>query len=297
MNIRSHGVRFSLLASAALSLAACAGTSDDSPSTESAAVTTSKVSTFFVSDIDDTIKATGIHSLGVVKNALSTTNEFAGMSILYASWHAIEPKTKQITYLSAAPGPAINLGISFLQASGFPGDSADVSDSVVGGRRSESAGQFKGSKLIAMYDAAVEKPATMILVGDNGEQDMIAYATLIDHVKSAGGTTKVYSFIHHVYESAGKATPIASPHRAFLTAADLAVQFYNAAWIDEAALTKVLNEVAHDSGKTHDLTDTVVPSFMECGRFTSWPVLDARAGTANVATYATVKSNTKELCR
>jgi hypothetical protein len=148
-----------------------------------------------------------------------------------------------------------------------------------------------------MYDAAVEKPDTMILVGDNGEQDMMAYGALIDHVASTRGKTKVYSFIHHVYESAGKATPITSPHTAFLTAADLAVRFQAAGWIDQGTLTKVLNEVAYDSGRAHDLADTVVPSFMECGAFQSWPALDARAAASNAAAYETVKANMKDLCR
>lgn len=288
----------SILTAVAISLSGCAVDSDDDASSEAAAATGKKgVSTVLVSDIDDTIKATGIHSTRVAMNALSTTNEFAGMSMLYTSWHDVDPKTKKITYLSAAPGPAINLGIQFLQGSGFPGDGADVSASVVGGRRFESAGEFKGNKLIEMYDAAVDKPATMILVGDNGEQDMIAYSALIDHVKKVRGKTQVHSFIHHVYESASKATPIAAPHTAFLTAADLAVRFYNASWIDKAALTKVLNEVAFDSGTSSGLADTVVPSFVQCGQFQSWPTMKADAGTASVQTFETIKTNLKGLCR
>jgi len=290
--------RLFLLAAAALSLSACAGTTGDDATTESASATgTKRVATVLVSDVDDTIKETGVHSAAVGVNALSTISEFAGMSILYTGWHDVETKTKKVTYLSAAPGPLIGLGIDFLRASRFPGDSADVSTSVVGGRGAESAGEFKGKKLIAMYDAAAEKPDTIILVGDNGEQDMTAYSALIDHVKRTRGGTKVYSFIHHVYESAGKATPIDSPHTAFLSAADLAVRFYEAGWIDDATLTRVLNEVAYDSGSTHDLTDTVVPSFMECGMFVSWPTLGARAGAANLRTYETVQSNVKDLCR
>jgi len=179
---------------------------------------------------------------------------------------------------------------------GFPGDSADVSASVVGGRKLESSGDFKSKKLIELYDAAVEKPATMILVGDNGEQDMIAYSNLINHVQATHGKTKVYSFIHHVYESAGKATPIVSPHTAFLTAADLAVRFYNEEWIDKDTLTKVLSEVAYDSGKTNHLTDTAVPPFMECAQFTSWPTIKGDAGD-DLRTYETIKTNMKDLCR
>jgi hypothetical protein len=290
---------FLLVATAiSLSLSACAAqTDDDASAGAESAATEKKVSAVLVSDIDDTIKETGVHSAGVALNALSTTSEFAGMSMLYKGWHDVDTKTKKITYLSAAPGPFINLGIDFLRASGFPGDSADVSASVVGGRGLESAGDFKGKKLIAMYDAAATKPDTMILVGDNGEQDMAAYGALIDHVARTRGKTKVYSFIHHVYESQGKATPITAPHVPFLTAADLAVRFYDAKWIDDAALTKILGEVAYDSGAGRHLYRSVVPSFMECGKFTAWPALDARAGAANLAAYDTTKSNLKDLCR
>jgi hypothetical protein len=88
-----------------------------------------------------------------------------------------------------------------------------------------------------------------------------------------------------------------SPHTAFLTSADLAVQFYNAGWIDQAALTKVVNEVAYDSGNKNGLTGTVAPSFMECSQFRSWPTLKATAGAADLQAYETIKSNMAAICK
>ena len=73
-----------------------------------------------VSDIDDTIKKTGIHSGGVVGHAMGTTNEFAGMSILYNSCADSLDVSGKVEYLTAAPGLVDNLGIDFLREAGFP---------------------------------------------------------------------------------------------------------------------------------------------------------------------------------
>ncbi|MBS2018547.1 MAG: DUF2183 domain-containing protein [Deltaproteobacteria bacterium] len=287
---------FSLAIVAALA-AGCAASDageDDSPLVGEAA--SSEGVTWLVSDIDDTIKRTGVRSSRVVVNALGTTNEFAGMSELYRAWRHAPDRARDITYLSAAPGPLIHFGRSFLSGAGFPGNASGVEEAVVGGRSaSESAGDFKARKLVELYAAAAVKPRTVVLVGDNGEQDMAAYAAFMDHVQRTHARTKVYSFIHHVYETPGKGTPIESPHVPFVSAADLAVRFHAERWIDEPALARILGEVAHDSG-TGGLASHVVPSFMECQGFRAWPTL-AGAGPEAIASYVTVKTNIGHLCR
>jgi hypothetical protein len=255
--------------------------------------------TLLISDIDDTIKATGIHqytSIGI--NAPSTINEFAGMSILYNSWYKKYNKTGDIFYLTAAPGILDILGVQFLEASGFPPGFVEIKKHVVSGRSaiSESSGEFKTRKLIELFEK--EKPDTLILVGDNGEQDIIANDNLMKYAQDTKATTKIYSFIHYVYEAESKSLPIPSNQSAFLTSADLAVHFYNKGWINKTSLSKNLEEVAYDSNPNSKLTETVIPAFMECKNFNSWPELNLP--TANdqkiVRTYLQIQANLASLC-
>ena len=253
-----------------------------------------------ISDIDDTIKKTGIHSGGVAAHALGTINEFAGMSILYGSWYKTTGASGKVEYLTAAPGVIDTLGLDFLRESGFPPGRGDIVNFVVSGRdpRSENSGDFKARNLIEIYEQ--EKPEVMILIGDNGEQDITAYSELMKYVSGRNGTTRVYSFIHHVYESAGMAIP--SGHIPFVTAADLAVHFANHGWIREDGLTRVLGEIEYDSGAEKYKT-AVKPDFMECASFREWPELSsgvlAQASNASaiIASYAQVKANVTGLCQ
>lgn len=253
-----------------------------------------------VSDIDDTIKATGIHQISTIGiNAPSTIAEFAGMSILYNNWHRSNATTGKIFYLTAAPKPVDLLGVQFLQASGFPSNTNNVSKDVISGRDTftESSGEYKTKQLIKIFDN--EKPETMILIGDNGEQDIIAYGNLVSYIKKSRATTKVFVYIHHVYEAANKSLPIPKEQMSFLTSADLAVHFYNNDWISKEDLLKNLNEVAADSDLNYDLTDTVVPSFMECRLFKNWPeIKNIRSLESDFSSaYSAIQSNISQICK
>ncbi|AKU99109.1 hypothetical protein AKJ09_05773 [Labilithrix luteola] len=287
----------SLLVAACLSaftLIACAANTESGDSSTSESATTVQT-TLLVSDIDDTIKRTHVlDKAAAAVNALDSRDPFGGMRALYTRWHRENAPSKQIIYLSAAPGPLIELSKRFLTNSEFPGDTADVTESVVSGRSIfESAGDFKTKKLLEMYDAQVaakKVPNTYILIGDNGEQDMIAYGNFIDYVRSKGGRTdRIYSFIHHVYD-VPEGSPIAAPHRAWVTAGDLAVQLRELGLIGDPSLDDVLAEVATDV--THQ-AEVVVPSFMSCKQFSSWPYLETSAASND---YATVESDVKDLC-
>lgn len=289
-------VRLAVLAAALLAVSACTATTQDPTAGGPDEALTNSSSTLLVSDIDDTIKRTDVlNKEEAVINAFGTTNQFAGMSLLYKGWHGEDTSNKKITYLSAAPGPLVLLGIHFLKGSSFPGDTSDVSQSVVSGRKfSETAGDFKTTKLKQMYDANVAAgtvPNTVILIGDNGEQDMFAYANYIAYVASKGGRTdRIFSFIHHAYDTP-QGSAIVAPHRQFVTAADLAVQLKNLSLISSGALDAVLHEVAVDSAGAQQRT--VIPSFMKCSQFSQWPKLDEQTGAND---YQSVQTNVNRLC-
>lgn len=269
------------------------------------------IKNILISDIDDTIKRTGVHSDTLIWNAFGTTNEFAGMSMLYNQWFRDSSIATKIIYLTAAPGFLDGLGLEFLRDSGFPPDQNTIQNYVIGGRNPlfENSGDFKTRKLIDIYNS--EQPTTMILIGDNGEQDIEAYSNLMKYVKNHGGKTKIYSFIHHVYESKEKGKEIPEGHTAFLTSADLGVQFTNNGWITTDDLIAILNEIQHDSDSSHqgshegndidDIAAEIIPPFMECQNFKSWPIYKSTQVNLDRQKidelYLKVKTNIVNLCK
>jgi hypothetical protein len=144
-----------------------------------------------------------------------------------------------------------------------------VRSHVVSGRDpfSETSEAFKTEKLIELFKK--EKPDILILIGDNGEQDILAYANLKEYIKSTNSETQIFIFIHHVYEDSNNSLPIPKDQTPFLTSADLALHFYNQKWINKTDLATSLNEVAYDCNS--NLSESVVPYFMECKTFNNWP--------------------------
>ncbi|MFO0680319.1 MAG: phosphatase domain-containing protein, partial [Polyangiaceae bacterium] len=276
-------------------LAACASTAPAEEATESSEDATVKGGMLLVSDIDDTIKRTDVHDkLAAAAAATESRNAFSGMSTLYGRWRGADDGQRKVIYLSAAPGSLIELSKRFLTNSGFPGTLGRVEDVVISGRSLfESAGDFKTQKLEAMYDALVAAdrvPGTIVLVGDNGEQDMIAYGNFLRYVTSKGGRTdRIHSFIHHVYDGPD-GSPIVAPHVPWVTASDLAVRLSELGLLSDSALAQVLAENAKDAVAT---PETVVPSFMTCATFASWPASTKSVGTDD---YARVKSLTTARC-
>jgi hypothetical protein len=276
-------------------LAACTAEPAAGTGSSSADVVESPRSVLLVSDIDDTIKRTDVLNKAMAAvNALESHNSFGGMSSLYSRWHGETGANRQIIYLSAAPGPLIELSKRFLTNSDFPGNTDTISDSVISGRTLlESAGDFKTKKLLEMYDeqvAAKKVPDAVILIGDNGEQDMFAYGNYINYVASKGGRTdRIYSFIHHVYD-VPQGSSIDAPHRPWVTAADLAVQLSQLGLITDASLADVLSETASEAT---DQANLLVPSFMSCTQFSAWPELRAAVGGED---YATVENAVASLC-
>jgi hypothetical protein len=282
-----------LLGLCGLLLAAACGHDQNETETSTGAALSGGPQTVLISDIDDTIKRTDVlDKVEAAINGVQSRNAFAGMSMLYTDWRNEDPSSHKVTYLSAAPGALVLAGMRFLQNSNFPGNGGDVTEAVVSGRKlSESAGDFKSAKLYAMYDAQVASntvPKTFILIGDNGEQDMIAYRNFIDYVAQKGGSTDgIYSFIHHVYDTP-QGSEIVAPHRPFVTAADLAVQLRNLSLINDTSLSGVLTEVATQLGQAQE---TVIPSFMRCSQLPAWPPLDPTSKD-----YTTVETTTGTLC-
>jgi hypothetical protein len=260
----------------------------DSTDSASSKVESNSAKVLVISDIDDTIKMANVRSggLGTVVGALGVTNAFSGMVDVYRGL----AKIGDIKYLTAAPAGVKELGgLDFLNNAHFPPE-ATISKAIIGGAGfGADPGEFKAEKLAALYDDLVKKkavPDTFVLIGDNGQKDIDAYATFANYLSKKGSTAKVFTFIHHVYEyvSSGPALSTLQPGQIeYLTAADLGVQLFKKGLIDLDTVAAAFRQVgANDK----DNVATVKPAFMQCEKFTGWPLFsaDIPAGV-NVAQY------------
>jgi hypothetical protein len=112
----------------------------------------------------------------------------------------------------------------------------------------------------------------IILVGDNGQDDIIAY----DNVKKAFPKmeNKIHIYIHQIYGTGIKqdGMTLEKGQIPYLTAADLAVEFFKNGWIDEADLRNI-SEIVLDALSSGDSDDvrSIIPKWAksQCIEFAS----------------------------
>lgn len=241
-----------------------------------------------VSDIDDTIKRTNVlSSRGILFNGPRTRNSFKGMSDLYVAW-ACDTVSKAeldrclmrqamtrnndrlVTYVTAAKGKLQMFGNLFLKNSGFPvglfigreESETDVAETFARERvESEAYPQtleFKVAtikKLIADY-----RDRDFVLVGDNGEKDVAAYAAVAQWAAKAYPGMRVHTFIHQVYHWKDGVAPRADQD-IYVTAGDLGLELYRRGLLSESALVRALDGTLN-ALKAND--EDVFPPFLDC---------------------------------
>jgi phosphatidate phosphatase APP1 len=131
-------------------------------------INSASAKTIVISDIDDTIKMTGVlnNKLHVGFNGLFSKRAFAGMSELYNEYHA---KGYGIYYVSGSP-KMIDCRIEdFLVEKDFPqGDQRFLKDKI-----GSNTYNFKMESIRNVI--AKENPTTLILIGDDTEHDPDVY--------------------------------------------------------------------------------------------------------------------------
>lgn len=124
--------------------------------------------TVVISDIDDTIKMTGVlnNRIHVGFNGLFSKRAFAGMSELYHEYHA---KGFGIYYVSGSPQMIDCRIADFLVEKDFPqGDQRFLKDKI-----SSDTYKFKMESIRNVI--AKENPTSLILIGDDTEHDPDVY--------------------------------------------------------------------------------------------------------------------------
>lgn len=197
-----------------------------------------------ISDIDDTIRISNIHSpLGTLKNYLHSDRAFHGISRIFEN---LTSQGAQVQYVSSIPKPIRYLAQRFLNKSGFP----------AGRLWSRTSSSKSDHKTSSIREIMKDNPnARVILIGDNGEHDPQIFAKLQADAELGPRIQDVY--IHELYKEA-----LPPGQQPFFTAGDLSARLAKSGIVtEEFALDAVRSteSALHDRGRQ----SLVLPEFSE----------------------------------
>ena len=196
-----------------------------------------------ISDIDDTIKITGVKDPKMMMAYGMRDEEFFGLDSLYNFFLCHQgPKDcletggrgvfdKNLIYVTGQPGPLHKLGEKFLRKNNFP-----MAPNILWKDSKQSTLDFK-KEIIEKYIKMSSPNNKYILVGDNGEYDAQVY----QYITGKYGDRVLASFIHMLYLPAGEKHQLLPGQIAYLTSVDLAVHFFNMKEIDGDSLQKIID--------------------------------------------------------
>ena len=196
-----------------------------------------------ISDIDDTIKITGVKDPKMMLAYGARDEEFFGMSSLYNFFLCNQGSKdcvqtggkgvfdKNMIYVTGQPGKLSLLGDKFLRKNKYP-----LAFNLMGKEARQSTLDFK-KEIIEKYIKMSSPNNKYILVGDNGEYDAQVY----QYIKGKYKERVLATFIHMLYPPAGDKHLLLSGQIAYLTSVDLAVHFFNMNQIDGDSLQKIID--------------------------------------------------------
>lgn len=221
-----------------------------------------------ISDIDDTIKITGIGSVaennsnalktildkfkkgGILTKTTLQSHSFYGFNTLYQAFKNSNPKMGQhnLKYVSGAPGIVTNLAEFFLKNYTYP----DNSNSNIFYRPNANitTSDFKINSITDIINKSPSK-TNFILIGDNGEMDQKVY----NKIKKRFNNRIKATFIHMVYAVNSSSTNKAKDGQiSYFTAVDLATQFFSMGLIAEKDVLNIVDNSAGvlEAGKNND---------------------------------------------
>jgi hypothetical protein len=217
-----------------------------------------KAQTLLVSDIDDTIKISHVLDLlSSIANADRTGNHFRGMSEVYQALLADNPGMT-FTYVTNAPGWLMgSLHAQFLLQNHFPTGRLYLRDD------SNDTG-FKLRQIHQLIDQS--QPTTVILLGDNGEQD----PSVLAQIEKDYPEIHFYLYIHQLYSKSNAnetGSALVADEVGFATSVDLIQEMAQvglikndsvAAWIKQN-VPGLLQEP-----KDEDEGELAFPDWMDC---------------------------------
>lgn len=229
-----------------------------------------------ISDIDDTIKRS--HILGYMTGGVRTTNPFIGMPELYMAFQCHREQTdssrefcfkkrgmvhsnkRWVSYVTGASGRLQLFGREFIARSKFP------AGAVEGRTSTQDTYKFKVKEISEIVSSTNFE---YVLVGDNGQHDVAAYKKVTDKYSDK----KIVTFIHELYsisdeDKAKRGVALEKGQIAYLTASDLALEFYARDLINYSDLVKISKKVlTYLNSNDDDIYEQVIPSWTRCARF------------------------------
>lgn len=211
-----------------------------------------------VSDIDDTLKIANVQDLdSAAVYALDDESRFLGMSELLNLLKVDHPDMP-IYYLSKAPQWLMGTThLAFLRNGGFPAG-------LYIPRTNLGADVHKLINLRAIL--AAEQPDTVILLGDNGEQDSANY----EQIKNEYPNVQFYQYIHLIYANHGREEvgTIPFPDQVgYATAAELSLSLARAELLSDVSTSWMMTNVASTIVRQSldlKMGEVAFPRFMRC---------------------------------
>lgn len=196
-----------------------------------------------ISDIDDTIKITGVKNFKMMMAYGTREEEFFGLSSLYNYFLCNQGPSdclqtggrgvfdKNVVYVTGQPGRLHKLGVKFLSKNQYP-----FGQNILWKDSRQSTLDFK-KEIIEKYIKMSPPNNKYILVGDNGEYDPQVY----EYIKAKYPERVLATFIHMLYLPAGEKHKLFPGQIAYLTSVDLAVHFFNMQQINGDGLQKIID--------------------------------------------------------
>ncbi len=192
-----------------------------------------------VSDIDDTIKVSYVLDKdSTVANLPMLRNAFIGMPELYHAMADLDGM-KAVKYLSNAPRRVIGkVHQKFLIANDFP-DGELVARSFWDLRKGNKHKIESIRKFISVYN-----PKEMILIGDNGEADVVVYSTITKQHTEIPTLTYIRQAYSNIGFNGKFAKPLDEGQIPFATSLDITLDLYKRGMFSVEILTKLVNQIA-----------------------------------------------------
>ena len=246
-----------------------------------------------ISDIDDTIKVSHVISYkswspAVLIRTWDKTTPFAGMASLYQLILNENPGVNQVAYLSNAPSS--DTGVDYLQNShetflkknNFPTGRLILRDVIFDSEHK--------NKTIRKLVSEIQ-PTLVIMVGDNGENDVNVYAKASKEL--AAQKIKSITYIHQLYSSrdedeTGKG--LNAGQIGFATSVELALDLNMKSVLSDEGMKWVLSRtlpfILSVRNNFFDVLSSIsFPSFKKCDDFKwVWPT-NGNEELANFKTY------------
>lgn len=236
-----------------------------------------------ISDIDDTIKVSHVLSYkswdpAVILRVINSTTPFKGMPSLYQSLKNQNYAQFNVVYLSNAPSK--KFGISFIENShrkliktnGFPEGDLLFKDIAFD----------KDHKIKSIRDMVKKyNPNTVIMIGDNGEQDVSVYSQAAEELAAQG--IKTVSYIHQLYWSQSKKEKgqlVQAGQIGYATPFEIVYDLYSKSLLNQSTLDWMVKTMIPDISSEKSkfflidiMTAVTFPSFKNCADFKwIWPI-------------------------